>query len=84
MIHMKVGVSAIVHEIGVPCQLDRDRFAPVRATLVSRVTGNAHPVCPVHGINHEDSWGRSVTRNPVRNTYPEGGPCVLLVAGGAR
>lgn len=77
-IHMKVGVPAIVHEIGVPCQLDRVRFGLIRASDASRVTGSAAPVCPFHGINHEDSWGWSVTPAPVRRTYSERGTPVLL------
>lgn len=75
---LKVGVPAIVHEIGVPCQLDHVRFSLVRALDLSCVTRFAHPVCPVRGINHEDSWGRSVTRPTARRTYTERGTSVLL------
>lgn len=74
---------AIVHEIDVPCQLDRARFTPVRASRASRVTKFAHPVCPVHGINHEDSLGCSVTRPTVRRTYSKGETPVLLTASAA-
>lgn len=81
---MEVGVPAIVHDLASPCQLDRARFAPVRAPRASRVTGFALPVCAVHGINHEGSWDLSVTRTPVLGTYTRRGTYVLRAAESAR
>lgn len=81
---MEVGVPAIVHDLASPCQLDRARFAPVRAPRAPRVTGFALPVCAVHVINHEGSWGLGVTRTPVLDTYSKRGTYVLRAAGSAQ
>ena len=78
--HMEVGVSVIVHDLVSPCQLDRARFTPVRAPHASRVTRFARPVCPVHGISHEDSSGWSVTPPPAPDTFTKRGAPVLLAA----
>ncbi|SCE49751.1 hypothetical protein GA0115245_144239 [Streptomyces sp. di188] len=78
--HMEVGVSVIMHDLVSPCQLDRARFTPVRAPHASRVTGFARPVCPVHGISHEDSSGWSVTPPPAPDTFTKRGTPVLLAA----
>lgn len=80
--HMRVGVPVIVPDLVSPCQLDRARFAPVRAINASRVTGFAYRIYAVHGINHEDPSGWSVTPTPVRDTYPERGAYALLAATG--
>ncbi len=73
-------VVFIVHDLVSPCQLDRARFTPVRTPQASRVTGFAHPVCPVHGISREDSSGWSVTPPSVPDASTERGTPVLLAA----
>ncbi len=73
-------VVFIVHDLVSPCQPEPAHFEPVWTLRVSRVTGFARPVCPVHGINHEDSSGWSVTPTPVRHTCTERGAPVLLTA----